>query len=102
MAPVVSVLAPDQIEISWNAHPAPDVAGYNLYRGLAIVHTVKEGTPAAWKDNDPLYPEPLPVEVRDITDLHRLNAALLNQTSFTDRVDLAKAASGDYKYAVYA
>jgi hypothetical protein len=31
--PVVSVLAADQVEISWERSAEPDVAGYNVYRG---------------------------------------------------------------------
>src|SRR5205807_403956 len=45
--PVVSVLAKDRIEISWNAHRATDVIGYNVYRGVVAPRTVKKGTPAA-------------------------------------------------------
>jgi hypothetical protein len=103
--PVVSVIAADKIEVGWNAHPAKDIAGYNLYRGLVTVATVKKGTPGAWKDNDPEYPDPQIVSVRDITGLTKLNEAPLTKTSFTDTgVDLTKKGpeSGDYKFAVHA
>ncbi len=103
--PVVSVLAPDKIEIAWNAHPAKDIAGYNLYRGLVTVASVRKGSPGAWKDNDPEYAEPQVVSIRDITSIVKLNEKPLAETSFTDAgVDLAKKGpeSGDYKFAVYA
>ena len=84
LKPVVSVLAADRVEVRWDAHPAGDVVGYNVYRGVALMRTVKKGTPAAWKDNDPEYAEPTPVEVRDITDLRKLNNRPLAATTFTD------------------
>ena len=62
--PVVSVFAADQIEVSWPKHPATDVAGYNVYRGLVSVRTVSKGEPKAWRDNDPEYPAPVPVARR--------------------------------------
>jgi hypothetical protein len=46
LKPVVSVLASDKVEVSWNGHPAKDIAGYNVYRGVVSVQTVKKGTPA--------------------------------------------------------
>ncbi len=105
LKPVVSVLAADKVEVGWNAHPAKDLAGYNLYRGVVSVATVKKGSPGAWKDNDPEYAEPQVVAVRDITGLAKLNDAPIAATSFTDtKVDLSKKGpeSGDYKHAVYA
>src|SRR5262249_41324262 len=101
---VVSVLAKDQIELSWNRHPAPDIAGYNLYRGVVTVRTVKKGEPKPWRDNDPEYDEPRVAEGTDITGIEKLNGELLTERSFTDRVDLSKppAESKDYKHAVYA
>jgi hypothetical protein len=102
--PMVSVLGKDKVALAWKAHPARDVAGYNVYRGLASVRTVTKGTPTAWKDNDPEYAEPLPVEVRDITGVRKLNDRPLAGTSFTDPVDLTQKGpeSGEYRYAVYA
>lgn len=102
--PVVSVLAKDTVEIAWPKHPAADVVGYNLYRGVAHVRTVRKGSPKAWSDNDPEYSEPQVVQVRDITSLHKLNAQPLVATTFTDRVDLtAKGPEAeDYRYAVHA
>lgn len=103
--PVVSVPASDKIEVSWSAHPAPDVVGYNIYRGLATVAAVRRGEPAAWRDNDPEYPEPVVTGVKDITGIRKLNDKPLTETSFSDTaVDLTKRGpeSGDYKYAVYA
>ncbi len=103
-APVVSVLAADRVEVRWSAHPAKDVAGYNLYRGAASVKTVTKGTPAAWKDNDPEYDEPRVVRVADVGRIEKLNKELLTATSFEDRVDLAAkgSGSGDYRWAVHA
>jgi len=102
--PVVSVLAADRVEVSWNKHPAADVAGYNIYRGLVSVRTVKKGTPGPWKDNDPEYAGPTPVEVRNITGITKLNDRLLPGTTFVDNVDLAHAGpeSNGYPYAVHA
>jgi hypothetical protein len=104
LKPVVSVLAKDQIEISWNRHPAKDIAGYNLYRGLVTVRTVTKGEPKPWRDNDPEYYEPRIAEVSGITAIQKLNGELLTGRSFTDRVDLSKPLpeSKDYKHAVYA
>ncbi|MFT5525856.1 MAG: fibronectin type 3 domain-containing protein [Pirellulaceae bacterium] len=104
-APVVSVLSADRIEIDWTKHSAKDVVGYNLYRGVALVDTVKRGEPKAWSDNDPEYSSPVVVAISDITDLRKLNAKPLATTHFADsNVDLSKsgASSADYKYAVYA
>jgi fibronectin type 3 domain-containing protein len=101
--PVVSV-ADKQVEVSWNRHPAEDVAGYNVYRGLVNVRTVQKGTPAAWKDNDPEYAEPMPVEVRDITEIRKLNDRPLTATRWTDPLVLKKASpgEGEYRFNVYA
>jgi hypothetical protein len=104
LQPIVSVLDKNQVRVVWERHPAADVAGYNVYRGLAKVRTVSKGTPAAWRDNDPQYAEPLPVEVRDIVRLHKLNQHLLTETTLSDTVDLTARVpeSEDYKFAVYA
>jgi hypothetical protein len=105
LRPIVSVLAADRVEVAWDAHPASDVVGYNIYRGVAGVAAVKKGEPGPWRDNDPEYAEPRVVSVRDITNLARLNAELVAATSFTDTgVDLSKKGpeSGDYRWAVYA
>jgi fibronectin type 3 domain-containing protein len=105
LKPVVSVLAADKVEVSWNAHPATDVVGYNVYRGVALMRSVQKGTPAAWKDNDPEYPEPMPVEVRDVTDLQKLNDQPVKTTAFTDaKVNLTNkdAEATEYRYHVHA
>jgi hypothetical protein len=105
LKPVVSVLAADKVEVSWDAHPARDVAGYNVYRGVATVRTVRKGEPKPWRDNDPEYPDPVPVEVRDVTGVRKLNEQPIAGTAFLDgAVDLARpgAESGGYKYAVHA
>jgi hypothetical protein len=104
LQPVVSVLAKDHIEITWNRHPAKDIAGYNLYRGIVTVRTVKKGEPKPWRDNDPEYDEPRVAEVANITGIQKLNSELLTGLSFTDRLDLSKPLpeSRDYKYAVHA
>lgn len=103
--PTVSVLASNKIEINWHPHPAPDVVGYNIYRGIVSPATVRRGTPAAWKDNDPEYPEPVVTSVKDISDIQKLNEEPVTGNLFVDStVDLtAKGSrSGDYKYTVYA
>lgn len=104
LKPIVSVVRKDQVEVNWNRHPAKDIAGYNLYRGVVTVRTVKKGEPKPWRDNDPEYDEPRMAEVSDITGIKKLNGDLLTELSFTDRVELADAPaeSKDYKYAVYA
>jgi hypothetical protein len=105
LKPVVSVVAKDRVEVTWNAHPARDIAGYNVYRGLAAVRTVKRGEPKAWRDNDPEYPEPLVVSVRDITGIEKLNADPVKGTAFVDtKADLTrKGTEADgHRYAVYA
>ncbi len=103
--PVVSVLAPDKVEVTWQAHSAADIAGYNLYRGAALVRTVKQGTGAPWKDNDPEYSQPIPVEVKDIQDIRKLNAEPITAASFTDAaINLTKQtpAADEYRFHVYA
>lgn len=104
LRPVVSVLGKDKVEVAWDAHPASDVVGYNVYRGVATIRTVKKGMPAAWKDNDPEYAEPMPVEVRDIANVRKLNDRPLSATSFADTIDVGSPVpeSGDYRFAVYA
>ena len=104
LKPVASVLAKDRVEIRWDRHPANDIAGYNLYRGVVTVRTVKKGEPKPWRDNDPAYDEPHVAEVMDVTGIQKLNRELLTDLSFTDRVDLSKPGpeAKDYRYAVYA
>jgi hypothetical protein len=104
VAPTVSVLAKDKIQIAWPAHPAAaDVAGYNLYRGKVSPRTVLKGTPGAWKDNDPQYEQSVVTGVNDITDLVKLNGdKTLTTTTFDDVVDLTQTPPADYRYAVYA
>jgi hypothetical protein len=102
--PVVSVLAKDRIEVTWDRHSESDVVGYNLYRGVATVRTVKQGEPKAWRDNDPAYEQPTVVQVRDVTQMKKLNDKPLTKTTFTDGVDLTKKGkeAEDYRYAVHA
>src|SRR5207248_1628871 len=101
--PVVSVRAANRVAVTWNAHPAADVVGYNVYRGLVTVRTVRKGEPKPWRDNDPEYAEPVPVEVRDVTGMRKLNDRPVAGTSFTDEsVDLSKPGpeSAGYRFAV--
>jgi hypothetical protein len=105
LRPVVSVLAVNKVEVRWEKHPAADVVGCNIYRGSAVMRSVRQGVPKAWRDNDPEYAEPLPVEVRDITGLHKLNDRPLADVTFPD--DQVKLTSEDrdpkeYKYRVFA
>ncbi len=105
LTPVASVLAADRIEVTWNAHPASDVAGYNIYRGAVLMRAVKKGEPKPWRDNDPEYFEPMPVEVRNITDIHKLNDEPVKATRFLDtKVSLIKnsPAADEYKHQVFA
>src|SRR5262249_48657150 len=54
---------------------------------------------------DPEYPEPMPVEVRDIVHLGKLNDRPIAATTFTDETgDLSQPGdeSNGYRYAVYA
>lgn len=104
LKPVVSVLAADKIEVTWNAHPASDVIGYNVYRGAVHMRAVKKGEPKPWRDNDPEYAEPMPVEVRDITDIQKLNDEPVAVTRFLDaKVNLTKKDAGEeYKHHVFA
>jgi hypothetical protein len=104
LEPVVSVLASDRVEVAWEKHPDEDVVGYNVYRGIASVRTVKKGSPGAWKDNDPEYAEPQVVQVRDIVKIKKLNEQPIAETIFVDHIDLTRRLpeSEDYRYAVYA
>ena len=102
--PVVSVLAADKAVVTWNKHPAADIVGYNVYRGTVKVRSTLKGESKAWRDNDPEYAEPTPVEVLGIVDIRKVNDAVVTGTSFTDAVELAKPGpeSKDYKFAVHA
>jgi fibronectin type 3 domain-containing protein len=102
--PVVSALAAGTVEVRWNAHPASDVIGYNVYRGLVTARTVRKGTPQAWRDNDPEYAEPMIVQVQDITNIQRLNSESITGTTLTDKIDLTKRGTEapGYRYVVYA
>lgn len=100
--PVVSVLSNQKVEVSWNAHPANDIAGYNVYRGTVTPRTVIKGTPGAWKDNDPQYEQPVVVGVKEISEPKKLNEALVTATSYTDAVDLSQNPAAEYRYGVYA
>ncbi len=104
LEPVVSVLSANEVEVTWQKHPAEDVTGYNVYRGIASVRTVKKGSPGAWKDNDPEYAEPQVVQIRDIVKIEKLNQQPLTETKLLDKVDLTRRLpeSEDYRYAVYA
>ena len=99
-----SVLAPDKIEVTWNPHPAEDLAGYNVYLGRAAVAT-NTALAKSWALNDPPYAEPVVDGVRDITNIQKLNDQPLTMTRFTDdRINLNHQGpeSGDYKYTVLA
>ena len=101
--PVVSVLADNKVEVNWAVHPATDIKGYNVYRGLVSVRSLLKGAPGS-RDNDPEYSQPLPVEVRDITDIRKLNDLPLTSTQWTDNVALRKVdpAEEEYRFHVYA
>jgi len=104
LKPVVSVLAPDKIEVAWSPSPAKDLAGYNVYRGRVAVAT-NTALAKSFAFNDPPYAEPVVDGVRDIANIEKLNDRPLTTTSFTDeKIDLRDKGpeSGDYRYAVYA
>jgi hypothetical protein len=104
LKPVVSVLATDKIEVTWNTHPAKDLAGYNVYRGRVTV-TTNTALAKSWAFNDPPYAEPVVDGVRDITNIQKLNDQPLTSTRFTDgKINLhdKRPESGDYRYAAYA
>lgn len=106
--PIVTVHTPDLISIDWKPSSAQDVIGYNVYRGLVHVRTVIKGNGTAWKDNDPEYSEPQVVQIRDITDIVKLNDKPIDDFqfgyTFADDIELKKKgpAAGDHKFAVYA
>jgi hypothetical protein len=101
-APLVSVLAKDKVSVKWTKHPASDIVGYNLYRGVANVATVTKGAPKAWKDNDPEYATPQVVKINDLTRIERLNDKPLTETSFADGIDLSvKPLNDDYAFGVF-
>lgn len=104
LKPLVSVLAADKVEVAWNKHPASDIVGYNVYRGVVTLRTTTKGKPKPWQDNDPEYTEPMPVDVMNITEIKKFNDKLVTDLSFADSVNLAKPGpeSKDYKFAVYA
>lgn len=104
-APVVSVVDPRRIEVSWKPHLDEDVIGYDVYRGKAAVQAVKRGKPSAWTDNDPEYAEPMVVAVTDITELRKLNDAPLAASEYVDTaVDLTKRETtpDEYRFGVFA
>lgn len=103
-APVVSVLAANRVELAWSPHPAPDIAGYNVYRGLASVAT-SAALAKSYGENEPAYAEPVVCKVRDITGIERLNDKPLTDTRYADTgIDLMRKGpeSADYRWAVHA
>ena len=102
--PVVSVLAADKVELVWKPHTAKDVRGYNVYRGNVAVRTVRKGTQAPWKDNDPEYAEPVPVEVRDITEIRKLTIRRCRALRFSTArlIWPVDAGADEYRFNVYA
>ena len=104
LKPLVSVLATDKIEVTWNTHPAKDLVGYNVYRGRVAVAT-NTALKDSWAFNDPPYAEPVVDGVRDITNLQKVNDQPLTSNTFSDgKIELNDKGpeSGDYRYAVYA
>lgn len=105
LEPVVSVKSATEVAVTWQAHPAPDVVGYNVYRSLATVRTVLQGELAPWTDNDPLYDAPRVSGVDELGPYLKLTPAPIAATSFDDTdVDLSAVgpeASG-HGFAVHA
>ena len=104
LKPVVSVLAADKVEVTWNKHPAKDVAGYNVYRGVVSVRTVRRDAESVARQR----PRICRADARRSARHHRhqeterptLDAKPSSPTRsiWTN----AGAESKDYKYAVYA
>jgi fibronectin type 3 domain-containing protein len=100
----VAAKAMDRVEVRWEPSAAGDVVGYNVYRALATVAT-STTMAGSWAHNDPAYKEPVVDAITDLTNLTKLNAQPVTETTFVDtRVGLKRKApeSADYGYAVYA
>jgi fibronectin type 3 domain-containing protein len=103
-APTVSVLSSTQVQLTWPFNPTKDIAGYNVYRGLATVATSTTLT-GSWAYNDPTYTQPVVDQIRDITAIQKRNGELLYAAPYIDiTIDLSKKGpeSADYPRAVYA
>lgn len=114
-APLVEAMPDYTVDISWDAHTDSDIAGYNLYRGVATIHTnttiVAED--CSWTDNrgkETVYDDystPVIEMIRNVTTIRKLNTAgLITGTSYSD-VNAALSLPNsehhaDYEYAVYA
>ncbi|MCS6862800.1 MAG: hypothetical protein NZT92_21050, partial [Abditibacteriales bacterium] len=86
---VVSVLSPQQVEVSWRAPDAKDVGGYHVER--APVEVLTEDQLTRLKSRTPPLPEPSVGAIRRIGQFTRLTASPVQGTSFTDTtVDLTK------------
>jgi len=100
----VSAMALDRVEVEWEPSAAPDVIGYNVYRGLASIAT-NTTMAGSWGHNDPPYAEPVVDTVTDITCITKLTAQPVEDAAFVDtRVNLKRVApeSADHRYGVYA
>ncbi len=86
---VVSVLAPKEIEVSWKAREAEDVAGYVVER--AVVEPLSEDQLKRLKSQTPPLAEPSVGAVRRVGPFALITAAPLRSPAFTDRgIDLSK------------
>lgn len=109
-APIVSARGDYDVDIRWTAHSGPDIAGYNIYRGIATIHT-NTTIDDIYPDNQwsstlyDGYSSPVVTMVRNITDITRLNSSLVTGTTYRDTtadIDTPLPESADYRYAVYA
>lgn len=102
--PIISVLAKDRVLVQWKPLPAEDIQGYHVYRGKALVRTVRKGNPGPWCDNDPEYDGPRIVEVSDIVSWTRITQQPVRGCEWVDKVNLEDVSteSNGYPWAVCA
>lgn len=86
---VVSVLAPQQVEIAWKAVPSKDVTGYHVER--AVVEVFSEDEVLRLKKDTPPLAEPSVGAIKAIGPFLRLTKDPVRVARFADTtVDLAK------------
>jgi hypothetical protein len=83
---VVSVLSPEQVELTWQPPQGQDIVGYNVER--AVVEVWTDDQVKRLKDRTPPLPDPSVGAVRRIGRFMRINAHLVKDTKFSDPVDL--------------
>lgn len=90
---VVSVLGPKGIELTWQAQPGDDIAGYRVERADVQVYATSELTTLTQHEGKAVYvprPEPAVGAIRAIGAFRRISGELVKEPRFTDKsVDLA-------------